>query len=184
MFLFRLFPAPWFSKKFNFSSQNQLLESVCEKCGISALAFSHDGKIASASEDGMIKVWSLQPGQVGRVLHNFTEHQGQISAIAFSPDGQTLVSSSMDKTIKIWDLKTNKLRYSLPVSASDVAISPDGTTLASTNLRNITLWNLSDGKQINNLPGHTGLVSSLVFNLDGKLVSGSRDSTIRIWQRK
>lgn len=152
--------------------------------GISTLAFSHDGKIASASEDGMIKVWSFQPGQAVRVLHNFTEHQGQISAIAFSPDGQTLVSSSIDKTIKIWDLRTNKLRHTLPASASDVAISPDGTTLASTNLRNITLWNLSDGKPINNLPGHTGLVNSLVFNLDGKLISGSRDSTIRIWQRK
>ena len=54
--------------------------------------------------------------------------------MAFSPDGKTLASGSMDKTIKLWDVATGKEQATLKGHTgwvSSVAYSPDGKTLAS-----------------------------------------------------
>ena len=57
-----------------------------------------------------------------------------VRSIAISPDGQTLVSGSGDKTIKVWELATGQIVHTLightgPVSS--VVISPDGQTFVS-----------------------------------------------------
>jgi WD40 repeat protein len=61
-----------------------------------------------------------------------------VNSIAISPDGQTLVSGSMDETIKVWHLQTGELIRTIKANSkwhsdavSSVAISPDGQTLVS-----------------------------------------------------
>ncbi|GAB1543318.1 hypothetical protein NUACC21_59920 [Scytonema sp. NUACC21] len=57
-----------------------------------------------------------------------------MNAIAFTPDGQTLVSGSDDTSVHIWDLKTGKWLYTFAGQAEavlSVAISPDGQIIAS-----------------------------------------------------
>ena len=62
-------------------------------------------------------------------------HSGvYVLALAFSPDGKTLASTSFDKTIKLWDVATGKERATL-IGHLDrvhsVAFIQDGKTLAS-----------------------------------------------------
>lgn len=67
------------------------------------------------------------------VSHTLTAHTDKITSIALSPDGETLVSGSIDKTIGIWNVKTGKLIRTLKGDAGEVAsiaISPDGLFLA------------------------------------------------------
>jgi WD40 repeat protein len=46
----------------------------------------------------------------------------------------------------------------------------------------VKVWDSRTGKLVHSFPGHTGLISSLAFSLDGKrLYSGSRDKTVKVW---
>ena len=66
------------------------------------MTFSADGStLASASEDGTLRLWDVATGEP---LKTLTGHTQWVSSIAFSPDGQTLASGSADGTVLLWDL--------------------------------------------------------------------------------
>ena len=152
-----------------------------------SLAISPDGQtIASASQDGTIKLWKLEEREL---LHTFAGHSRAVNSVAISADGQTLASGSKDKTIKLWNPKTGELIRTLEghsASVSSVAIDPSATILASGSAdKTIKIWNLKTGELIRSLTGHTGFVESVAIALDGSLLaSGSRDTTIKIWNLK
>ncbi len=115
-----------------------------------------------------------------------TGHFGEVNSLAFSPQGNTFASGSDDKTIKIWDLNTEKeirTLYGHKDFVYSVAISPDGHTLVSGSKDNtIKVWNLSMGKEIRSLIGHSSYINSVTISPDGQtLVSGSYDKTIKVW---
>ncbi|MUG93169.1 hypothetical protein F7734_12295 [Scytonema sp. UIC 10036] len=154
------------------------------------VAVSPDGKIvASGSRDRTIKLWNLTTVEL---LTTFIGHSSPVLAVDFSPDGQTLASVSnmefQDGNIKLWDIRTGKLRQTLGSSlvslrTSCVSFSPDGQTLATGHFdAAIRLWHLSSGKQLHTLRGHGWDVNSVTFSRDGRfLVSGSIDGAIMIW---
>ena len=113
-------------------------------------------------------------------------HSGSVLAVAFSPDGKTLVSGSRDATIKYWDTATGALLRTLTDQTGDVydiAFSPDGEMLASGGKDNgIKLRDAQSGQVIRTLEGHTDIVRSIAFSPDGKtLASSSVDLTVRLW---
>ena len=64
----------------------------------------------------------------------FMDTRKPVSSVAFSPDGQTLASGSLDNTVRLWDVKTGAQRHTLTAhwdNITSVAFSPDGQTLVS-----------------------------------------------------
>src|SRR5262249_20571196 len=64
-----------------------------------------------------------------------------------------------------------------------VAFSPDARLLVSGSFDNTAkLWDVTTGKEVATLPGHTGRVRSARFTPDGKLlITASTDGTLRVW---
>jgi WD40 repeat protein len=84
--------------------------------------------LASGSFDKTLRIWNLSDG---KLLHTITKHTEAVVSLAFSHDGQKLVSTSDDKTIKLWDTKNWNLIYSLEVPEHNQAadFSPDNKLL-------------------------------------------------------
>lgn len=111
-------------------------------------------------------------------------HSDFVWSVALSSDGQTLVSGSEDKTIKIWNLDTGQLLRTLngySDSVRSVAVSSNGEIIASGSAdKTVKLWNLETG--VRTFSEHSGPVWSIALSPDGQtLVSGSQDNTIKIW---
>ncbi|QNP29234.1 nSTAND1 domain-containing NTPase [Cylindrospermopsis curvispora] len=118
-------------------------------------------------------------------LRSTTTESG-FTSVTISPDGKTLVSASLDKTIKIWDMATGREKHTLTghqSSVNSVTISPDGKTLVSASYDNtIKIWDMATGREKHTLTGHQSSVNSVTISPDGKtLVSASLDNTIKIW---
>jgi WD40 repeat protein len=158
------------------------------------VAFSPDGKtIATASYDRSIKIWEVKIPQIpdffekpGICLQTLIGHQQPVSAIAFSPDGQQLVSSSFDKTIKLWDTTSGKCVKTLLGHRNriwTVAFHPNGNQIASGGDDNHTkIWDLERERCIKTIVGNANAILSVNLSPDGSyLASGNEDTTIRIW---
>jgi WD40 repeat protein len=126
-------------------------------------------------------------GPQSRVLYNVPrDHSKAVSSVAYSPDGKTLASASLDKTIKLWAVATGVEQATIKGHTHfvlSVAFSPDDKTLASGSFdKTVRLWDAATGKERAALKGHTGWVYSVAFSPDSKaLASASQDGTVRLW---
>jgi len=114
-------------------------------------------------------------------------HRKAVVAIAISRDGSKIASASRDQSVKIWDVFSRGLLWSLEGHKSGVttvAISRDGRIAGSGDWDGrIILWDLVTGKPLRILRRHERGIAALTFSPDDTtLLSGSFDGTVRLWR--
>ncbi|GBE75710.1 WD-40 repeat protein [Microcystis aeruginosa NIES-87] len=161
------------------------------------ISFSPDGNIiATASQDGTVKLWDLE----GKQIKSFSAaNNAKFWGISFSPKGQILAAASTDGTVRLWRLNGKDIEEVEPLKVSkgwvwDISFSPDGQVLASADSSGtVKLWQF-DGDKFNPDPiyqikahdqvkGEDQEIYKINFSPDGKfLTTASIDNTAKLWR--
>ena len=130
-------------------------------------------------------------------------HRAFVKDLAFTPDGETLVSASDDKTIRIWDWRSGVTLRTIRGFIGDdnegkifaVAVSPDGRSVAAAGYfgaglgdrppyGEVRLFDMRTGKLTAVLHGAEYAVYDLAFSPDGaRLAAGGQDGFVYLWKR-
>ena len=98
--------------------------------------------------------------RVARPLGRPLTHQGAVNTVAYSPDGKTVLTASVDGTARVWDAATGQ-PIGPPLTHQDgvyaVAYSPDGkTVLTGSDDNTARLWDVVSGRPIGPPLRHQG----------------------------
>lgn len=126
------------------------------RLSFSCMAADPSGEVVAAgSLDSFdIHIWSVQTGQL---LDQLSGHEGPVSSLAFTPNGDSLLSGSWDRTARIWSI-FNRTQTSEPLQLQadvlDIAVRPDSLQLAVSTLDGqLTFWSISEAEQVAGLDG-------------------------------
>lgn len=168
---------------FDVTTQKLLYRFTAPSESVTALQFSPDASLlAAGGRSGGVRVWRLD---IGSEVTNINGDGRRVNALAFSPDGSQLALGTNGSRISIWNPRTGNMISVLPERyGKTFSLHYCGPyVLASGESDNvIRLWDLNSSREMTNLVGHTGTVSTLHYDEQlNSLVSGSFDTTIRYW---
>ncbi|HKW64048.1 MAG TPA: WD40 repeat domain-containing protein [Candidatus Acidoferrum sp.] len=162
---------------------------------IQALAFSPDGKwLASGGNDTSIIVWNLSLGReefhlgglpVPLAAAKPSGSMHAVSALLFNPDGTRLVSVEVSGAVKVWNLQTHKILFTIHPPrvhyyGGSIAYSADGKSLLiplekraanASEMAAICFYDADTGKITRSIPTKWDDVSAIVPTKDGRLLA-------------
>jgi WD40 repeat protein len=158
---------------------------------VHATAFNGDGSLlAAAGADGEAHLLRLSPIAGGKVLltplHQLKAHTAPVLSAAFSPDGRTLLTAGVDRTLRVWDAATGQPQRSFTNHTDAVhclAFKPAGgagsapaTAASGSEDRTVRIWQPGIGRMVRIVRGFEGPVLSLVYSRGGERIFCADDT--------
>ena len=139
---------------------------------------------AASSSQGEVMIWTAN----GLTIYNkWHAHSDMIWALKFNSDATSIATGSWDGTVKLWDVKTGTLRWSIKhlSHVNSLAFSPDERILATgSSDSTIGLWDVASGLQLQSLRHEAEVTGTgIKWTPDGRMIiSGDREGYIRLWE--
>ncbi|MCI0464724.1 MAG: WD40 repeat domain-containing protein [Gemmataceae bacterium] len=113
-------------------------------------------------------------------------HQGNVTSLAFAPDGRRLLTASADRTLRLWEVPGGSERKRFPAHSDwvrCVAFAADGRrALSCGDDDTIRLWDVTSARELRRLSGHGEWVRAVALLPDGRRVaSAGDDESVRLW---
>jgi WD40 repeat protein len=149
--------------------------------GTTSVSFRYDGGLlASAGQDGKVRLWSPETGQQQRPLEGgaaWVEH------VLWHPSADRLASAA-GKKLRLWS-SDGTLLCDYPDQAAtiaDVAWRPGSNELASATYGGVTLWSMEASQEAVRRLEWRGSVLKMAWTADGaRLAHGNQDATVHYW---
>jgi WD40 repeat protein len=130
--------------------------------------------------------WYYWQRQAHLEIKTLRGHMAAVNSVAFSPDGQRIVTGSFDQTAKVWEASSGKEVFTLKGHRHRVlsaGFSPDGQRIVTGSLDGTAkVWDAVTGKELLTFIGHRSNVNGAAFSPDGRrIVTGSYDGTAKVW---
>jgi WD40 repeat protein/serine/threonine protein kinase len=156
-------------------------------------AFSSDGQyLATATKDGLVRLWRAKTGQE---LRKWPAHDKNATCVHFSPDSRWLASGGWDAKVKVWDVQAVlqgevqaplcQLGHTSRVWS--VSFSPDGRRLASAGGRQdeeigeLKVWDMPAGQEALTVSSFTSAVRCVQFSPDGRRLATASSGLVKLW---
>lgn len=148
---------------------------------VSGLAWRPDGqRLATGDHTGKIQEWVV--GQATPVT-TLTGHTGDVGMVRYSDDGQRLVSSARDNSVRVWSPATGKLEHTFTAhnDAGDAVLSPDGRSLVTLVFPKESLLRDLESGHTTDL-GELGWVKTAAFLRDGTQLVTTSGDVAALWR--
>jgi polar amino acid transport system permease protein len=188
-------------------TSGQMIQSIDPNANTKlAVALSADGSLVAADDGPSIRIWDARTGDPIRTLQSYCEdqqlatqeecdaadedwlgHEKEVTALAFSPDGEILASGSADTTIVFWEVETGEVAWPSIghwSAVNKLVFNSEGNGMLSGGADNkIRTWRLPGGKSTAYYEGHLSEVTGVAYGWDPEtILSAGRDGTVRVWE--
>ncbi len=170
------------------------------------VAINADGTLVAAGWGSGAQVWNAQTGEQVQTLETYCEdptltteeacddaredwlgHDEEVTALAFSPDGELLASGSADTTVMFWELETGDLASdsvghwatvtTMTFSEDSAMMLTGGADYKTRDLR------VAGGKSTAYFEGHLSNIQGVVYGpSDASIITAGDDGTVRVWE--
>ena len=131
-------------------------------------------RLVTASDDFTMYLW--EPSTSTKPVARLLGHQKQVNHVTFSPDGLFIASAGFDNHVKLWNARDGKCVYPFPILPHASRLIPTLKSLIITYINPYYRF-------ISTLRGHVAPVYQTCFSPDSRLlVSGSKDTTLKVWE--
>jgi WD domain, G-beta repeat len=112
------------------------------------------------------------------------KHDGPVTSVAFSPDGNTIATGSGYRTVQLWNTYSGDA-IGPPLSHQEtlftIAFAPDGRTIVTAAKDAIRVWNFADSKAVGQLLLTIRNANYIASSPDGKTILTRSENGTRLW---
>jgi serine/threonine protein kinase/WD40 repeat protein len=162
----------------DYSNVNQYALLTGHRNSVFDVAFSSDGRLATASDDGVVKIWDVR---TAKEMLSLKGHRDGVTSITFSWDGKILASASKDGSIILWDVLTGrqiKRIANWAIAPHKIAFAPNSYLMTAVFSNNqAILFSTVTETEFAKFPAE----NCAVFSPNGQSIATLYGKDVKIW---